>query len=551
MHNEHVRGNLMKDHLRLSRRQLLKAGSLGVLAVAGGLVLPARSRAATEAELFPVAQTQYGKVRGVDHSGVKTFKGVRYGASTAGRNRFMPPRAPKAWTGVYDAFDYGQVSPQLPADRRADYPNMILWDRQPGGIGEDCLSLNVWTPALRDGNKRAVLVVFHGGGFATGSGNQLGFDGEGAARLDDVVVVSVSHRLAAFGYLNLAGLGAPAEFANAGVAGVLDMVASLKWVRDNIENFGGDPGRVMIFGQSGGGAKTSTLLATPSAKGLFQRAGVQSGSALRLATQEAATRSAEQLLKVLNLTKDRIGELQKLPFTQLVAAQTALPAGVGFSPVIGNDVLPHHPFDPGAPAESKDVPIIIGTTLDDAALGMRNFDLDEAGLKQQLQQQFTANSDRIYRLYRDAYPSVSPYLIQARIATDRRFRRSAFKQAELKAAAGGAPAYLYLWEWVAPGYDGKFGAVHGVDVGPALHDYRGPINGSGSMAGKRITDRFAAAWTAFAKTGKPDSPQLPWPAYDAKQRATMVFDTDTRVVDDYRSAFRRLWDELETTSSSG
>jgi len=533
----------------LTRREVLKAASLGAVAVATGMTLPRRAGAATEAELFPIAKTAYGKVRGIDHAGVKTFKGIRYGASTGGKNRFMPPRQPKAWTGIYDAFDYGQISPQTPADRRNDYPNMILWDRQPGGIGEDCLSLNVWTPAV-DGNKRAVLVVFHGGGFATGSGNQLGFDGEGAARLDDVVVVSVTHRLSAFGYLNLAGVGAPGDFANAGVVGLMDMVAALKWVQTNIEGFGGDPARVMIFGQSGGGAKTSALLATPSAKGLFSRAGVQSGSALRLATPETATRAAEQFLKQLGITKQSIGKLQTLPFTQLLAATTSMPPGVGFSPVIGNVILPHHPFDPVAPPESKDVPIIIGTTLDDAALGMSNYTLDEEGLKKQLQQQLAGNAERVYRMYRDTYPNISPYLVQARIATDRRFRRSAFKQAELKAAAGGAPAYLYLWEWVAPGFDGKFGAVHGVDVGPALHDFRGPINGSGSAAGKRITDQFAAAWTSFAKNGKPDAQGNPaWPTYSAASRATMVFDSYTRVVNDYRREFRVLWDELTPEGS--
>lgn len=194
---------------------------------------------------------------------------------------------------------------------------------------------------------------------------------------------------------------------------------------------------------------------------------------------------------------------------------------------------------------------LIGTTPDDAALSLRNFDLDEPALKQQLKQQFAANADRIYQMYRDSYPRISPYLVQARIATDRRFRRSAFKQAELKAAAGGAQVFMYLWEWVAPGFDGKFGAVHGVDVGPARHDYRGPINGSGSAAGKQITERFAAAWTGFAKNGRPDSPATPaWPAFDAQRRATMVFDTDVRIVDDHRREFRLLWDELEPASRS-
>jgi para-nitrobenzyl esterase len=343
--------------------------------------------------------------------------------------------------------------------------------------------------------------------------------------------------------LNLAGVGAPEEFKYAGVAGALDMVEALKWVKENIERFGGDASRVMIFGQSGGGAKTSTVLAMPGAKGLFHRAGVQSGSALRLSTEEASAKSAEKLLQVLGLQKNRIAEIQNLPFTTLLAAQAT--AAAAFSPVVGSDALPHHPFDPAAPPESADIPVIIGTTLDDAALALTNFDLTEDGLKQQLQKQLGANADRVYKLYRDAHPKVTPYLIQARIATDRGFRRSAYKQAELKAAQGRGPAYFYLWEWPVPAFDGKFGAVHGVDVGAAVHDFRGAINGSGSKEGTKLVETFSAVWTEFAKTGVPNSKLTPnWPKYDLQTRATMVFDVDTRVVNDHRSEFRKLWEEL-------
>ncbi|MBC7982994.1 MAG: carboxylesterase/lipase family protein [Candidatus Obscuribacterales bacterium] len=537
----------MKNNVFLSRRALLKSGTLAIAGTAAGFAGVAN--AITEAEMFPTVETQYGKVRGVEWQGIKTFKGVRYGASTAGKNRFMPPKPPAPWTGVFDAFDYGQIAPQAPTDRRSHYSGLILWDRQPGGIGEDCLVLNVWTPSINDNAKRAVLVVFHGGGFASGSGNSIGFDGDQAARYDDVVVVSVNHRLAAFGFLHLADLGAPTEFKYAGVTGALDMVAALKWVNENIERFGGDAKRVMIFGQSGGGAKTSTVLAMPSAKGLFHRAGVQSGSSLRLATPEAATKSAEKLLQTLNIPKNRIADLQKIPFTQLLAAQVT--SSAGFSPVVGSDALPHHPFDPIAPPESADVPIIIGTTLDDAALSLTNFTLDEAGLKAQIQKQLGANADRVYKLYRDTYPKTSPYLIQARIATDRGFRRSAFKQAELKAAQGTAPVYLYTWEWPVPAFDGKFGAVHGVDVGAAVHDFRGAINGSGSKEGTLMVERFAAVWAAFAKTGVPNSSLTPaWNAFDEKQRATMVFDVNTRVVNDHRREFRLLWDEIIASTPS-
>ena len=367
---------------------------------------------------------------------------------------------------------------------------MIQWDQQSGGMGEDCLVLNVWTPGVNDGAKRAVLVSFHGGGFTSGSGNAPGFDGAQLALFGDVVVVTVNHRLASYGYTHLADLGAPPEFVYAGVTGILDLVASLQWVHDNIGNFGGDPGRVMIFGQSGGGAKTSTVLATRSAKGLFHRAAVQSG----------------------------------------------------FSRVVDGTVLPHHPFDPVAPPESADVPVIISTTLEDSALALTNFNLDEAGLKTVLAQRYADKADAILALYKQRYPQKSPYLIQAQIFTDAGFRRSAITQAEREAALGKAPASMYLWSWVSPGHGGKFGAVHGTDVSASFHNVRDNIVGVGSPDGKVMCDRLASAWVAFAKTGDPNNPQIPrWPAYDASARATMVFDTDTRVENDPRGEIRKFW----------
>ena len=502
--------------------------------------------AVLETRLFPVVDTPYGKIRGMNHHGIKVFKGIRYGASTAGKNRFMPPQPPESWTGIYDAFDYGNIAPQTPADRRGDYTNLIMWDAQPGGIGEDCLRLNLWTRGVNDNAKRAVFVIFHGGGFVSGSGNAMGFDGYDAARHDDVVVVSVTHRLGAFGYVNLAGAGAPEEFKYAGVTGIMDMVASLEWVRDNISNFGGDPDRVMIFGQSGGGAKTSTLLATPSAKRLFHRAAVQSGSALKLMEPEIATKNAEKLLESLGLSKNNIAEIQNIPFTQILSAQAGLVREqIAFSPVIGNDFLPHHPFAPEAPPESADVPVIISTTLDDAAIALANFDLTEDGLKGQLKKAHGDNADRIYQLYRDVYPDVTPYLIQARIASDRGFRKSAIKQAELKAGQPGAPAYYYIWEWPVPTYNGQFGAVHGVDVGSAIHISREPMTGCGYSEGMMMVDRLAAVWSNFAKTGVPNSELTPeWTPYNTDTRPTMVFDLNTRMENDYRGQFRLLWEEL-------
>jgi len=543
------------------RRRFLKGVSLAVATAGAGHIFGSKTVAQTPAtttsraagtgenansQIFHVVETTSGKVQGIATAGIKEFKGIPYGANTGGKNRFMPPRKPAPWTGVRECFGHGQICPQTPANLRSDYGMMIMWDQQSGGMGEDCLVLNVWTPGVNDGAKRATLVSFHGGGFATGSGNAPGFDGAQLALFGDVVVVTVNHRLASFGYTHLADLGAPPEFANAGVTGIMDLVASLQWVRDNIENFGGDPNRVMIFGQSGGGAKTSTILATPSAKGLFHRAAVQSGSSLRFTTREQATKAAEQLLTKLEIPKTRIADIQKVSWQQMLEAQTGI---AGFSPVMDGAILPHHPFDPVAPPESADVPMIISTTLEDAALSLTNFNLDEAGLKTILNQRYGEKGEEILALYRQRYPQKSPFLVQAQAFTDAGFRRSAITQAERKAALGKAPAYMYLWGWESPGFGDKFGAVHGTDVAASFHNVRDTIVGVGSPEGKVMCDRLASAWVAFAKTGDPNNPRIPrWPSYDATTRATMVFDTDTRVENDPRSEIRKFWEKMPPTS---
>jgi para-nitrobenzyl esterase len=216
----------------------------------------ARETATRNSQLFFTTDTAYGKVPGIVNTGIKEFKGIPYGAPTGGQNRYMPPKKLASWTGVRECLGYGPISPQTVSPLTSDYSQLIEWDRHTAsGMGEDVLTLNVWTPGLSDSGKRAVLVSFHGGGFATGSGNGPQYDGGQLSRLADVVVVTVNHRLASFGYLHLADLGAPPEFAHAGVVGMMDLVASLEWVRDNIEHFGGDPSKVMIFGQSGGGRR--------------------------------------------------------------------------------------------------------------------------------------------------------------------------------------------------------------------------------------------------------------------------------------------------------
>lgn len=496
-------------------------------------------------QLFWTVETTSGKVQGIANSGIKEFKGIPYGAPTGGKNRYMPPKKPAAWTSVRECFGHGPVCPQTLASLNSDYAMLIQWDLHVGGMSEDCLSLNVWTPGVNDGQKRAVMVSFHGGGFATGSGNGPQYDGAQLAKFGDVVVVTVNHRLASYGYLHVADLGAPSEFAYAGVVGMMDLVASLEWVRDNIERFGGDSEKVMVFGQSGGGAKTSTILAMPSAKGLFHSAGVQSGSTIRSATREQGTKSAELLLAKLGISKGNIADIQKVSWQQILDAQTALGTTANFTPVVDGKLLPHHPFDPTAPPESADVPVVISTTLEDAALRLTNFDLDEAGLKKIVNERYGAKAEHMLALYRERYPNKSPFLIQAQIFTDEGARRNAMLQAERKSALGKAPAYMYLWAFASSGFDGKFGAVHGTDVSASFDNYRDGVGGSGSRPERALWDRFASAWVSLAKTGNPNNTQIPnWSPYDASRRATMIFDNELRVEDDPRSEIRKFWAEV-------
>ena len=360
------------------RRQFLKQTSL----LAAGLGV---ARAA-KTDSSPVVETAYGKVRGVSVEGVKIFKGIPYGGDTGGKNRFMPPTKPAKWAAVRDCTEFGHISPQVLVTHPGDYETAIEWAKQKGGLSEDCLNVNVWTPNTK--GERPVLVDFHGGGFTTGSGNLPGYDGEAMAKWANVVVVNVNHRLGALGYLYLGDL-AGSDYAYSGVAGMMDCVAALDWVHDNIENFGGNPRDVFIFGQSGGGAKTSTLFSMPSAKGLFQRAAIQSGSTIRLPHHEQATRGAEALLAKLGIDKSKAADIQNVPFEKLIAA-----GGVG-GPMVDGKIIPRDPFDPTAPEVSAEIPVIIGTAREDAALRMTDWDLTEDGLKAYVKQTVGGHADRV------------------------------------------------------------------------------------------------------------------------------------------------------------
>lgn len=508
-----------------SRRTFLKQNSIlaaGAWAVGSGTF---GIREADAEATAPVVETTCGKLRGRTENRVQVFRGVPYGADTAGRNRFMPPQKPASWAGVRDALEWGHCAPQPLPNGDYDYTRAVRWATLPGGTGEDCLVLNVWTPGLNDGGKRAVMFSIHGGGFTSGTSSNPVFDGGNLARRYDVVVVTVNHRLGSLGFLNLSEF-AP-EFAHSGVVGLMDLVAALEWVRDNIGNFGGDPHRVMIFGQSGGGAKVCHLMAMPSAKGLFHCAAVESGPALRSGTREQATETTERLLKRLALPKSRFRELQDVPVELMAGAQGA--SGARFGPFVDGEIVPHNPFDPRAPEISADVPLMAGSNLQDNNLSRTDFSIDDAAAQEQLAPVLGAATSRIWAAYRQADPKATAANLWARISSDHGIRAATRTLIERKAALGRAPGYLYLLKWPAPFMDGRYGAVHGTDV-PLIFDDpdRWPLT-SGSEESKILANHMSAAFVAFAKSGAPGTRELPWAPYSPASKDTMVFNVRSGV----------------------
>jgi para-nitrobenzyl esterase len=493
---------------------------------------------------FCTAETRYGRIQGLIDSGVHRFMGVPYGAPTGGANRFRAPQPPAAWSGLRDCLGYGPVCPQVLTPLTNPYGRLIQFDlaAAQGGMGEDCLHLNIWTPGLRDGVRRPVMFCIHGGGFHISSGNASLYDGAELARTADVVVVSVTHRLAAFGFLDLVSAGAPADFADAGVAGILDLVAALAWVRDNIESFGGDPQCVMAFGQSGGGWKTSVLLAMPAARGLFHRAAVQSGSLLRVQTRDEAAPQARALIEALGLTAKTITRITEIPWQRILAAQARIGVHL-FAPVLDGIHLTRHPCDPDAPEESADIPLIVSNTRDDASLFFDNFSLDETGLRKWLQMRHGPIADKVYRLYRAQWPDKTPFLLQAQIITDNGFRRFAQTHADRKAAQRRAPVYCYRWDWASPALDGLYGAAHASDVAASLGNHREALLGGGVRAATELGQALTAAWVAFARHGDPNNPRTPrWPAYAPPIRSTLIFGERLRVESDPDADLRALWE---------
>jgi len=396
--------------LLLDRRSFFRQSSAVLGAAQAGLF----GRLALGADTADViAETSYGKVRGTVSGDIKIFKGIPYGGNTGGKNRFMPPVKPVAWTGVRDALAFGPTAPQTVGERRGAAAGRPA-------ESEDCLVLNVFTPSLRGGAKRPVMVWLHGGGFSTGSGSGAILDGTNLAHSGDVVVVSLNHRLNVLGFTYL-GEQAGSDFALSGGVGLLDIVAALEWVRDNIAYFGGDPSLVTIFGQSGGGRKVATLMSMPSAQGLFHRAIVESGAVLRLMTREDAIHYSQLLLTELGLRGDQARELQSVPLDRLLAANAAAlkktdqtaPGYTPNTPMVDGKAIPTNPWDPAGPAMSAKIPLLIGWARTEETLYDRPtpdaLALDEAGLKARAAKRLGMDPAQVIETYRKAHPEASPW----------------------------------------------------------------------------------------------------------------------------------------------
>lgn len=515
---------------------------------------------------FIETEINTGKIKGVRNDGVNVFKGVPYGGKISGDRRFRRPAPLQPWTGVRDATQFGAPAMQPPR-------------RNEPAPSEDCLFLNVWTPA-NDNRKRPVMFYSHGGGFVGGSGASQSQDGSNLARNFDVVVVQTNHRLGLLGFLYLDEIAGP-EYAGSGNMGMLDIADGLKWVNQNIAQFGGDPDNVMIFGESGGGAKTSCLYTMPAAAPYFNKASIESGPGVRMTTKETAAETTAMLLKELNIAAKDWKKLLNIPAADLLAMQAKLPfvppfiektnnreamqrSAGGFGPVVDGVVLPQHPFDPVAPEISKSKPLLVGWNEDEHTFfawerkDTESFKIDFEGLKKKLEPRYGENTDKLIETYRKANPNASAPDVFVAISSIAMMGLGSVTIAERKVKQGGAPVYLYNFGYKSekkiPGTDYAMGTPHAMDISFKFNNEIPPRDGSApkeSFFGGNNPDRFVASnhfaelWTTFARTGKPAAKDVPeWPAYNLKDRPTMRIDTRCEIINDRFAQELATWRAL-------
>ncbi|MFT4090177.1 MAG: carboxylesterase family protein [Asticcacaulis sp.] len=515
-----------------------------ILGGATALGLSALTGAGHAAAQQPVATTAYGKVRGRVDRGVMVFKGVRYGADTA-PVRFRPPRAPEAWTEIRDAIAYGPACPQR---------------RPSGAVSEDCLFLNIWTRGLKDAGQRPVLVYLHGGAHASGDGSSPLYDGVNLALRGDVVVVTLNHRLNVFGYGYFARLGAAAgdaDFDYSGNVGHLDIIHALKWVRDNIANFGGDPSNVTLFGQSGGGGKIVGLMAMRAADGLYRQCLTMSGQHVTASAPLNATLRAKAFMQTLGLTPDQVSQLKSLPAEKLVEAlgtQDPIVARdrVLFAATLDYQTLFRHPFYPDAPDETAQVPLIIGNTLHETAAFMRDTmianDTTWETLPERLAKEMLVDLSPEYVIahYRQWYPQMTPSEVLRAAATAGRSWRPHLIQAQARGEKR-TPTWMYQLNLPSPIHEGRLGAYHGYDIGLIFDNVHVPEANTGTTpeqiaAAQTVADQMSTMLITFARTGSPQNALIPdWPRYEPDQRATLIFDQTPRIENDPRGQERRLF----------
>jgi para-nitrobenzyl esterase len=494
-----------------------------------------------------LAETQYGKVRGYVLRDIHYFLGIPYGADTSGPNRFMPPQKPKAWTDVYPALWWGNSAPQNMEGR---YENKFASFRDHWNyddVSEDCLRLNVFTPAVADGKKRPVLFWIHGGGFTSGNGiEQDGYNGENFARFGDVVFVSINHRLGPLGFCNLAGAGGE-KFAASGNVGMLDIVAALEWVHDNIANFGGDAANVTIMGQSGGGAKVCTLTAMPCAKGLFHKAVVLSGASRKAGDKAYSESLGSAVIQQAGLTQADLAKLQTMPWKDFYAAATkaqqamAKQAGPGrglqrgFGPVVDGHILPQNPYDPEGAPSAANIPMIISSVENEQSPDWNDSSLESITLEQVVDKLkaragfgmgFSDQAQAVVDAYAKAFPGRKPVEIWSLASSN---RQSVVALADVKSRQP-APVYVDWFTWQPPLFDNRMRAFHCVDISFWFYNTDLMLTHTGGGPRPRaLSSKMAGALLQFMKTGDPNGSGLPrWPKYSAVKGETMVFD-DTSV----------------------